>query len=62
MVGHIRDRINLRLKAQTLLESKTGLGVIEVIENANSDDYLYFTAVELLYLTEKNMNLFLVGS
>jgi len=36
IVEHIKARINLRLKAQMLLESNTGFRVIDVIENANS--------------------------
>lgn len=49
MVDHIRARINLRLKVQTILESTTGFRVIDVIENTNSASYLYFAAVELFY-------------
>jgi len=49
MVAHIRARIDLRLKAQMLLVDNTGLSVLDVIDSAPGDDYLYFTAVDLLY-------------
>lgn len=49
MVAHIRARIDLGLKARMLLTDSTGFRVLDVIDNAPGDDYLYFAAVDLFY-------------
>ena len=49
MVTHMKARINLRLKAEVLLRENTGLGVIDTIDNAPNEDYLYPAAVNLFY-------------
>jgi hypothetical protein len=49
MIDHLRARIDLRLKAKTLLEGSTALRVLDVIDNAPGNDFLYFAAVDLFY-------------
>lgn len=49
MLDHIKARTDLRLKAQTLLKESTGLRVLDTIDNASGDDYLYFAGVNLFY-------------
>ena len=52
MVKHIKARIDLRLKAELLLREYTGLVVLDTIDNAPNEDYLYPAAVNLFYRIE----------
>jgi len=46
---HTRARMGLKLHAETLLTACTGLRVLDTIDNAPGNDYLHYTAVDLLY-------------
>jgi hypothetical protein len=49
ILGHVKARIALRLKARALLESGTDYKAIDVINDTISENYLYSAAVELFY-------------